>query len=78
MAQPENDFYFALASINLAYWLKMYFHLSDDHKTGWKECSRSIMKKFGRMLASNPMTFVELHRQCLLYLYVKVWMRMKY
>jgi len=61
----------------VAYWLKMYFHLSDDHEASWKKCGRSTLKKFGRMLASNSMAFVEMHRLCLLYLYLKIWMRMK-
>lgn len=80
MGQPQNDFFFAIGAINVAFWLKKYLHLSNGQETDKKDkpCSRRTLKNFGRMLVTNHNSFEEMHRLCLLYLYLNIWMRMKY
>ena len=49
MIKDENEFLFAISSINVSYYLMTFFHLHDflDYKKDKKViCSRKILKNF--------------------------------
>lgn len=81
MEKESNDFFFAVSSINISFFLKKYFHLqthgAHSEPDNRELCGRLALKNFCRLLVSNRNAYAELHRLCLLYLYHTVWMGMK-
>lgn len=80
MSEEKNDFFFAVSSINISFFMKKYFHLSDYLKSeldNKEYCNRRTLKNFCRLLVSNRNAYNDLHRLFLLYFYHTVWMGMK-
>jgi hypothetical protein len=81
MEKEGNDFFFAVSSINISFFMKKFFHLQTltsradhDHR---ELCSRLALKNFCRLLLSNRNAYADLHRLFLLHLYHTIWMGLK-
>ena len=56
MEQDKAGFFFAITAINIAFFLKKYFHLADfliPGKDSEVYCSRKALKNFCRLLVNN-------------------------
>lgn len=54
MSKDENDFFFAVTAVNVAFFMKKFFHLADHLKPGidsHEYCNRCSFKNFCGMLA---------------------------
>lgn len=60
MEQDKAGFFFAITAINIAFYLKKYFHLADflvpgkDHAV---YCNRKALKNFTRLLVDNEWAY---------------------
>lgn len=64
MVDPANDFFFAVSSINVTYFLFRYYHMSDllVYEKDWKEiCSRIALKTFCTVLEADNHAFDKIH-----------------
>ena len=64
MINPELEFFMAITSINVSYFLKIYFHLADFldvNKNKDKICPRKGFKTFCTLLQKNQDLLQELH-----------------
>ena len=64
MIKPEYEFFMAITSINVTYFLKVYFHLADFldiRKDKAKICPRKGFKTFCALLSKNQDLLQELH-----------------
>jgi hypothetical protein len=60
MCKHENDFIFAVCSINVTFYLKKYLHLADFlefDKDQQDLCSRRALKSFCRMMMQDEFAF---------------------
>lgn len=56
MEKDKAGFFFAITAINIAFWMKKYFHLADflvPHKDIAVYCNRRALKNFCRLLLDN-------------------------
>ena len=64
MIAPEHEFFMAITSINVTYFLKIYFHLADFldiTKDKANICPRKGFKTFCSLLCKNQDLLQELH-----------------
>ncbi|EAS06689.2 ELMO/CED-12 family protein (macronuclear) [Tetrahymena thermophila SB210] len=64
MSNPQNDFFFALSSINVTFFLKQILHLAehlDPKKDRNVFCDRQSFKSFCQMLVKDDDTFNKMH-----------------
>lgn len=60
MQEDKGGFFFAITTINIYFFLKKYFHLSDSLvpvRDEHEYCNRRALKNFCRILASERSTF---------------------
>ena len=64
MINQDSDFYMAISSINITFFIKTYFHLADhlDIRKDKKQlASRKGFKTFCRLLTKNTELLNEIH-----------------
>jgi len=79
MSKDENEFLFAISSINVTYFLMTYYHLPDTlsyEKDKERIASRSALKSFCSMLEKRETTLVQIHNMLITDLF-NVWMQLK-
>lgn len=77
MEQDKAGFFFAITAINIAFYLKKYFHLADFLVPGKDQqtyCSRKALKNFCRLLTDNEQTYYEVHEILLKDFYNNLWL----
>ena len=60
MEQDRSGFFFAITAINIAFYLKKYFHLADflvARKDENVYCNRRALKNFCRLLVDNEWAY---------------------
>lgn len=60
MEQDKAGFFFAITAINIAFFMKKYFHLADFLVAGKDEdvyCSRRALKNFCVLLVENEQAY---------------------
>jgi ELMO domain-containing protein len=76
MEKDKAGFFFAITAINIAFWMKKYFHLADFLVAG-KDiavyCNRRALKNFCRLLTDNEEAYMDMHELFLAYFYTKLW-----
>jgi hypothetical protein len=78
MCKDENNFLFAITSINVSHYLKRYFHLANSlvYDRDKKEIgSRRVLKTFCSLLVDNIDLFSEVHNLLLTRIF-QIWVRM--
>ena len=76
METDKGNFFFALTAINIAFWMKKYFHLADDLIVGRDEneyCNRRALKNFCRVIISERFTYEQMHEMFLKHFYNDMW-----
>lgn len=55
MEVDKGNFFFAITAINIAFFMKKYFHLADflvPHRDAHEYCNRRALKNFCRIIIS--------------------------
>ena len=76
MEQDKAGFFFAITAINIAFFMKKYFHLADflvPGKDSQTYCSRKALKNFCQLLIDNESAYFEIHEHALKYFYNNLW-----
>ena len=79
MIVSSNEFLLAVSSIGISYFLKLYYHLSNDPSTKGMEkvlCQRTALKSFCNLLDDDPRVLNKIHEMLLLDLF-SVWQEIK-
>ena len=78
MEIDKHHFFFAVTSINICFYLKNYFHLSDSLDVERDKnlyCSRRALKNFCKTLNSTENFFYDLNEMLLKDFYKDYWVR---
>ena len=76
MEQDKAGFFFAITAINIAFFMKKYFHLADflvPGKDSQVYGSRKALKNFCQLLVDNENSYFEIHEHALKYFYNNLW-----
>lgn len=77
METDKANFFFAITAINIAFFMKKYFHLADFLVAG-KDiavyCNRRALKNLCRMLIDQEEAYLEMHELFLTHFYTKIWL----
>lgn len=80
MITPDNQFFLAISSINVTFYLLKYFHLFkplDINKDRQDMCSRKALKNFCTMLRQDEDVLQQYHDIILIDLFEKCWLTLK-
>lgn len=76
MERDKAGFFFAITAINIAFFMKKYFHLADFLEVG-KDiavyCNRRALKNFCRLQLEDEETYLKLHEEFLTHFFLKLW-----
>ena len=76
MERDKAGFFFAITAINIAFFMKKYFHLADFLVPG-KDievyCNRRAFKNFNRVITSDSEAYQEIHETLLRQFYTRIW-----
>ena len=64
MEQDKGGFFFAITAINIAFYMRKYFHLADflvPGKDAEDYCCRRALKNFCRLLAEDENAYFDIH-----------------
>jgi ELMO domain-containing protein len=76
MEKDRAGFFFAITAINIAFFMKKYFHLADfllPGKDAADYCNRRALKNFCRLMVSREQAYEDLHEVFLRYFYTRLW-----
>lgn len=80
MGKEDNEFFFAVTAINIAFFMKKFFHLADYLQPELDQqeyCNRRSLKNFIGLITQERNTYFELHRIFLCYFYLHIWKKGK-
>jgi hypothetical protein len=77
MESDKANFFFAITAINIAFFMKKYFHLADFLVAG-KDiaiyCNRRALKNLCRILTDQEEAYLDMHDLFLTHFYTKLWL----
>jgi hypothetical protein len=76
MEKDKGGFFFAITAINIAFFMKKYFHLADYLLPEWDKnvyCDRRALKNFCQLLTSDEEIYMNMHELFLREFYLKKW-----
>ena len=78
MEKDKANFFFAITAINIAFFMKKYFHLADyltAERDSEEYCNRRALKNFCMIIVSERNTYEQMHELFLKYFYEQLWLK---
>ena len=76
MSTDPGQFFFAITAINIAFFMKKYFHLANDlipERDEHEYCNRRALKNFCLIIVSERFTYEQMHEMFLKHFYLDTW-----